>query len=87
MVDARIMKANHAWHVLKGKLISLGWRNRSIRIAIFEAYVRSVLLYGCSIWGVTKLDGKGRIGVDCTGEIGVFYISCLRSILNVSLTT
>ena len=87
MVDARMVKAKQAWHVLQGKLISLGWRDRSTRIALFEAYVRSVLLYGCSVWGVTKLDGKGRIGVDCTGELGTFYRSCLRSILNVSHTT
>ena len=87
MVDARMVKAKQAWHVLQGKLVSLGWRDRSTRIELFEAYVRSVLLYGCSVWGVTKLDWKGRIGVDCTGELGTFYRSCLRSILNVSHTT
>ena len=87
MVDARMVKAKQAWHVLQGKLISLGWRDSSTRIALFEAYVRSVLLYGCSVWGVTKLDGKGRIGVDYTGELGTFYRLCLRSILNVSHTT
>ena len=32
---------------------------------------------------MTKLDGRGRVGVDCTGELGTFYQSCLRSILNV----
>ena len=69
MVDSRMVKAKQAWHVLQGKLVSLGWRDRSTRISIFEAYVKSVLLYGCSVWGVTKLDRKGRIGVDCTGEL------------------
>ena len=87
MVDARMVKAKQAWQVLQGKLISLGWRDRSTRIEIFEAYVRSVLLYGCSVWGVTKLDGRGRVGVDCTGELETFYQSCLRSILNVGHTT
>ena len=87
MLDARIVRAKQAWHMLQDKLISLGWRDRSTRIALFEAYVRSVLLYGCSVWGVTKLDGKGRIGVDCTGELGTFYRLCLRSILNVIHTT
>ena len=86
MVDARMVKAKRAWHVLQDKLVSLEWRDRSTRIVLFEAYVRSVLLYGCSFWGVTKLDGKGRIGVDCTGELETFYRSCLRSILNVSHT-
>ena len=55
-------------------LISLGWRDRSRRLALFKSYVRIVLLYGCSLWGVTKLDGRGRVGVDCTGELGTFYI-------------
>ena len=87
MVDARIVKAKQAWHMLQGKLINLGWGDRSTKIAFFEAYVRSVLLYGCSVCGVTKLDWKDRIGVDCTGELGTFYRSCLRSILNVSHTT
>ena len=70
MVVARMVKANQAWHVLQGKLVSLGWRDKSTRIALFEAYVRSVLLYDFSVWGLTKLNGKGRIGVDCTGELG-----------------
>ena len=87
MVDARMVKAKQAWHVLQGKLVSLGWRYRSTRLAFFETYVRSVSLYGCSVWGVTKLDGKGRIGVDCTGELRTFYRSCLWSILNVRHTT
>ena len=86
MVDARMVKAKQAWQVLQGKLINLGWRDRNTRIALFESYVRSVLLYGCSVWGVTKLDGKSRIGVDCTGELGTFYRLCLRSLLNVSHT-
>ena len=82
-----MVKAKQVWHVLQGKLSSQRWRDRSIRIAFFETYVRSVLLYGCCVWGLTKLDGKGRIGVDYTGELGTFYRSCLRSILNVSHTT
>ena len=36
---------------------------------------------------MTKLDGRGRVGVDCTGELGTFYWLCLRSILNVGHTT
>ena len=36
---------------------------------------------------MTKLDGRGRLGVDCTGELGTFYRLCLRSILNVDHTT
>ena len=64
------------WKVLQGKLINLGWRDGSTRIEIHEVYIRSILLYGCSIWRVTKLDSRGRVGVDCTGELGTFYRSC-----------
>ena len=84
MVDARMVKAKQAWHVLQGKLISLGWRDRRIKIALFETYVKSVFLYGCSVWGLTKLAGKGRIGVNCTRELGTFHRSYLRSILNIT---
>ena len=87
MVDARMVKAKQAWQVLQGKLINLGWRDKSTRISLFEAYVKSALLYSCSVWGVTKLDGRSRVGVDCTGKLGTFYWSCLRSILNVGYTT
>ena len=47
----------------------------------------SILLYRCSLWGVTKLDWRCRVRVDCTGELGTLYRLCLRSILNVSHTT
>ena len=87
MLDARMVKAKWVWQVLKGKLISLNMRDTSNRIEILEAYIRSVLLYGCSVWEVTKLDGRGRVGVDCTGELETFYRLCLRSILNVIHTT
>ena len=86
MVETRLVKANQAWTVLQSKLISLGWKDRSTRIVFFEAYVRSVLLYGCSLWGVMKLDGKGTVRVDCTRELGTFYRSYLRSLLNISHT-
>ena len=36
---------------------------------------------------MTKLDGRGRVGVDCTSELGTFYWLCLRSILNVFHTS
>ena len=36
---------------------------------------------------MTKLDGRDRFGVDCTGVLGTFYRSCLRYLLNVSHTT
>ena len=46
--------------------------------------MRSVLLYGCPVWGSGLLDDWGQIDRDCTGALGVFYRSCLRSLLGVS---
>lgn len=35
------------------------------------------------MWGVSVLDERGRIGVDRTGQMGVFYRSCLRRLLDL----
>ena len=35
------------------------------------------------MWGVSVLDERGRIGVDCTGQLGVFYRSCLRRLMDL----
>ena len=35
IINGRMVKAKQAWKVLQGKLISLGWRDRGIRIDIF----------------------------------------------------
>ena len=76
-IRGRFYRAN--WLALVGGIEVLGLD--------FKAYVRSVLLYGCNIWRVTKLDGRGRVRVDCKVELGTFYRSCLTSILNVGHTT
>ena len=46
--------------------------------------MRSVLLYGCPVWGSGLLDDWGWIDRDCTGALRVFYSNCLRSLLGVS---
>ena len=45
--------------------------------------MKSVLLYGAPLWGVSVWDERGRVGVDATGPLGVFYRSCLRRLLDV----
>ena len=87
ITDVLIQKAKSAWAGLQSKLVTLGWRDKSTKIALFEAYVRSMLLFGSAIRGVKKLDMRGYIGEDATGEFGTFYGSCLYSILGVSHTT
>ena len=49
--------------------INLEWRDKSTRLALFEPYVQCVLLYGCNWRGVTKLDRRGKIGVNFTGNL------------------
>lgn len=83
MRAARLTSARKAWGVLQGKLQALGWRDRATRLVLFEAYVRSVLLYGAPVWGVSILDERGRVGEDRTGPLGVFYRACLRNLLDV----
>ena len=35
---------------------------------------------------MTKLDGRGGVGLDCTGELGTIYRSCPSCILNAGHT-
>ena len=50
---------------------------------LFEAFVRSVLLFGGAVWGPSILDPRGRVGVDATGQLGTFYRGCLRALVDV----
>ena len=52
MTEACIQKAKSVWVGLQSKLVTLGWRDKRTKITLFEAYVRSVLLFGSAIWGV-----------------------------------
>ena len=52
-------------------------------MTLFEAYVRSILLFGGAIWGPSIVDGRGRVEVDASGRMGAFYHGCLRSLLDV----
>ena len=51
MVSTHMTKATAAWVVLHSKLINLGWQDHSIKLALFEAYIRSVILHSSSVWG------------------------------------
>ena len=54
-----------------------------MHLTLFEAFVRSVLLYGGAIWGVSVFDPLGRVSTDVSGQMGAFYRGCLRSLLDV----
>ena len=85
MIDAQLVDARKPWGVLAAKLTSLGWKDRGIKLAIFEAYVHAVLLYGSSLWGMRMLDPTVRVVCNYIGELGAFYRSCTQTLLGVSL--
>ena len=72
-VTARIGKARTAFVMLK-KL----WASRQIgektKLRIFNSNVKSVLLYGCETWRMTK---------KTTQKIQTFFNTCLRRIYNI----
>ena len=50
---------------------------------LFKAYILSILLYGGAVWGPSILDGRGQVGEDVLGRLGVFYRGGLHSLLDV----
>ena len=51
MVTAREAAAKKAWGQLLGMLTQRGWRDRAIRLLLFDTFVKTCLLYGCAVWG------------------------------------
>ena len=39
----------------------MGWRDRQMRVVLFEVFVQSILMFGAPLWGVGLLDSHGRI--------------------------
>ncbi len=72
-VQQRVNKARGAFSRLKNV-----WRANSInlhfKIKLFNACVKSVLLYGCEIWFVTE---------NVTRKLQTFVNRCLRNILGI----
>ena len=67
-------------HKAKGTFYNLSkvWRMRNIgrntKVKLFKTLVRSVLLYGCEAWKITKTEEK---------KIDSFQFTCLRRILGI----
>ena len=67
MASARLVAARSAWGRLMGIIVSRGWRDRATRLLLFEAYVRSCLLFGVGVWGMELLPASGALDVDAMG--------------------
>ena len=72
-VSARIQKARRSFSKLRRVWLSESLR-KSTKIRIFNACVKSVLLYGCETWLVTKESQR---------KIQTFVNRCLRYILRI----
>ncbi|CAG9091595.1 unnamed protein product [Plutella xylostella] len=72
-IESRIKKAKAAFAQLKPVWVS-NVLTRRIKISLFDSIVKSVLLFGCETWRVTK---------GLTNKLQVFVNKSLRSILRV----
>uniref|UniRef100_A0A8D9EGU9 Craniofacial development protein 2 n=1 Tax=Cacopsylla melanoneura TaxID=428564 RepID=A0A8D9EGU9_9HEMI len=72
-VTQRILKARRAFIQLNPIWKSAQLRRRT-KLRIFQKNGKSILLYGCQTWKVTKT---------LTGKLQTFINSCLRRILNI----
>jgi len=72
-VNARIQKARGSFSKLRSVWLSKSLQ-KSTKIKIFNACVKSVLLYGCETWLVTK---------DIQRKLQTFVNRCLRCILRI----
>ena len=50
---------------------------------LFDCYVRSVLLFGCNVWGSSLLADNIPMQLDKEGKMGVFHRRCLRQIVGL----
>ena len=50
---------------------------------LYGVYVRTSLLYGCTVWGSCLLAGNCDLRRDCMGKFGSSHRSALRAILGV----
>ena len=53
MLRHHLCEGRKAWGRLMGKLVSRRWQDRATRLVLYDTFVRSVLLYGCSVWATT----------------------------------
>ena len=74
-VIIRVNKAHRAFGRLHRHLWSRKEIRRSTKIRIYQALIRSILLYGCETWAMRKSDIQ---------KVDVFDRNCIRRILNVN---
>ena len=51
MTAKRVEAARKSQGVLTQHMVCAGWHDKWLRIILHNIYVRTVLLYGCTVWG------------------------------------
>ncbi len=67
------------------KLAKLGFYDKRTRLILFDCYVRSVLTFGCNVWGSSLIADNLPIQADKEGKFGVFHRRCLRQITGLDM--
>ena len=67
MISARLTAAQAAWAKLLGLITSLGWKDSTTCLLLFDMYVRTTKLFWGPVWGMELLRHDGDLAVDSTG--------------------
>jgi hypothetical protein len=76
-IDCRIGKAYTSFNLLKNCFFSRNDISIGLKMRVYIAAVRSVLLYGCETWPMTQQQAD---------KLNVFEMMCMRQCLNLHLT-
>ena len=60
-----------------------GWHDKWLRIMLYNVFVRSVLMYGCVVWGEHLVAPGVNWCEDRTGKFGTHHRKSLRAILGI----
>ena len=63
-------------------MAKLGFRDKRTKLILFDCYVRSVLLFGCNVWGGTLL-ANDPLPNDKEGAFGTFHRRCFRQLVGL----
>ena len=55
MADNRLLKGKQSYGILLEKLVRLGFKDKRTKLILYDCYVRSVLMFGCNVWGVNLI--------------------------------
>ena len=85
MTAKRVEAAKKSQGALTQHMIRAGWHDKWLRLLLHNIYVRTVLLYGCVVWGeYCVCMQEDRWCEDHTKKLGSLQRKALRAILGVN---